>query len=143
MYGQRAYLYDREMELQIQLGSKPFPEYPMKSFAEQFSQLRKCLGIASSPVHSFHMRPLSYRTRNFIVGMDMERVLQAGYTGHKSGGFARRESQTLQQRGIVHGRHEPGQHLHHLALGPDNPDIGGGCCGSRLRRNFKDLHEYI
>ena len=43
--------------------------------------MRKCLGIASSPVHSFHMRPLNYRTENFIVGMDMEQVLQAGYTG--------------------------------------------------------------
>ena len=53
----------------------------MKPIAEQFSQLRKCLGVASSPMHSFHMRPLNYPTKNFIVGMDMERVLQAGYTG--------------------------------------------------------------
>ena len=27
------------------------------------------------------MRPDDYRTKNFIVGLDMERVLQAGYTG--------------------------------------------------------------
>ena len=26
------------------------------------------------------MRPLNYRTKNFILGMDVERVLQAGYT---------------------------------------------------------------
>ena len=80
MYG-GVYDYGKEVELQIQIGSKLFPEYPMKSIAEQFSQLRKCLGIASSPVHSFHLDPAKYRTKNFIVGLDMERVLQAGYTG--------------------------------------------------------------
>ena len=79
MYGQDLYLHDRELELQVQIGSKLFPEYPMKSIAEAFSQLRKCLGIASSPIHSFHMRPDDYRTKNFIVGLDRERVLQAGY----------------------------------------------------------------
>ena len=40
MYVQNAgatdYIYDREMELQIQIGSKLFPEYPVKSIAEQF-----------------------------------------------------------------------------------------------------------
>jgi len=43
-------LYDfaREMEWQIQIGSNMFPEYPCRSQAQSFYELRKALGIASS-----------------------------------------------------------------------------------------------
>ena len=36
-------LYDprKELEYQVQIGSKQFPEYPIKSIAETFCQLRK------------------------------------------------------------------------------------------------------
>ena len=34
-----------EIEVQVSIGSKQFPEYPLKSCAESFYQLRKTLGI--------------------------------------------------------------------------------------------------
>ena len=36
---------DKEMEFQIQIGSKMYPEYPIRSVQEAFPQLVKCLGI--------------------------------------------------------------------------------------------------
>ena len=47
------YNSDGEFETQLQLGSKLYPEYPIRSHAEAFYQLRKALGIQSSKVHSF------------------------------------------------------------------------------------------
>ena len=57
-----AQVYDPalEVECQIQMGSKLYPEYPMRSVSECFYQLRKTLGIHTS---SFH------------------KVLSAGFTG--------------------------------------------------------------
>jgi len=76
-------LYDptKEMEFQIQIGSKLFPEYPMRSVAECFYQLRKTLGIHTSSFHNIDIRENEYRNRKFIVGIDTEKVLAAGFTG--------------------------------------------------------------
>ena len=45
MSGQQSqtevYNHDLELEHQIQIGSKQFPEYPIRSAAEAFTQLRK------------------------------------------------------------------------------------------------------
>jgi len=78
-----AQIYDvtKEMEFQIQIGSKLFPEYPMRSLAECFYQLRKTLGIHTSSFHNIDIRPYEYYTRKFIVGVDTEKVLAAGFTG--------------------------------------------------------------
>ena len=40
-------LYDprKELEYQVQIGSKQFPEYPIKSIADTFCQLRKRWGF--------------------------------------------------------------------------------------------------
>ena len=69
------------MELQIQVGSKLFPEYPVRTVKESFYQLRKCLGIHSSTWHSVNIREENYRMCQFIFGMDTEKMLAAGFTG--------------------------------------------------------------
>ena len=76
-------VYDatREMEFQKQIGSKLFPEYPIRSTAECFYQLRKTLGVHPSSFHNIDIRPYEYYNRKFIVGIDTERVLAAGFTG--------------------------------------------------------------
>ena len=76
-------LYDptKEMEFQIQIGSKLFPEYPMRSVAGCFDQLRKTLGIHTSRFHNIDITENEYRNRKFIVGIDTEKVLAAGFTG--------------------------------------------------------------
>ena len=76
-------LYDKgyELEYQIQVGSKLFPEYPVRSLSEAYAQLKKCLGILGSNFHSVSVTPLQYRTDHFIIGVDTEKALQAGFTG--------------------------------------------------------------
>ena len=52
----------------------------MKSIAETFTQLRKSVGVASSPIHSFHF-DAENRSVNFIAAIDFEKALQVSYTG--------------------------------------------------------------
>ena len=46
-----------EIQYQIQIGSKLFPEYPVQSVSEAFAQLKKCLGILISNFHSVSISP--------------------------------------------------------------------------------------
>ena len=70
-----------EFEAQLQLGSKLYPEYPIRSHAEAFYQLRKTLGVQSSSLHNFDIDSHEYRTSKFIWATDMEKVLEASWTG--------------------------------------------------------------
>ena len=70
-----------EMELQIQVGSKLMPEYPVKTTREAFTQLRKCLGIHNSTWHSIDITEQQYRSFRFIFGIDCEKMLSSGFTG--------------------------------------------------------------
>ena len=83
-YGAGSQLqYDEngEFECSLQLGAKRYPEYGIRSHAEAYYQLRKTLGLQSSKVHSFDIDFAAYRTWKFIVGIDMEKVLEAPFTG--------------------------------------------------------------
>jgi hypothetical protein len=75
------YTPENELELQIQVGSKLFPEYPCKTVKEAFYQLRKCLGIHNSTWHSIDISDSDYRSNRFIFGIDCEKMLAAGFTG--------------------------------------------------------------
>jgi len=81
MAWETQYNPDNEVELQIQIGSKLFPEYPIKSNSESFHQLKKCLGIQGSQWHAINISSDQYLRERFVVGIDAEKVLQAGYTG--------------------------------------------------------------
>ena len=70
-----------EFEAQLQLGSKLYPEYPIRSHAEAFYQLRKTMGVQSSSLHSFDVNSHEFRTCKFIWGTDMGKILEAGFTG--------------------------------------------------------------
>ena len=70
-----------EFETQIQIGSKKYPETEMRSHAEAYYQLKKCLGIQSSSVHSFDISASEYRNSKFIMGYDLEKQLGSGFTG--------------------------------------------------------------
>ena len=81
MSSQQRYNASKEFEVQLQIGGKKFPEYPLRSQAETYSSLRKCMGIQSSTFHSIDINPFDYRTHKFIVGIDTEKVLQASFSG--------------------------------------------------------------
>ena len=70
-----------EFEFQMQIGSKKFPETEIRSHTEAYYQLKKCLGIQSSPVHSFDISAIEYRHSKFIIGIDTEKNLGSGFTG--------------------------------------------------------------
>ena len=70
-----------EFEFQLQIGSKLFPEYPVRSHNEAYYQLKKTLGVQSSAVHNFDLKPVEYRDNKLIIGTDCEKVLDAGFTG--------------------------------------------------------------
>ena len=75
---------DNEIEFSIILGSKQYPEQPIRSHAEGFYQLRKAMGIQSSALHSFDISGQEYRRRSFVLGIDTETILHAALTGHNT-----------------------------------------------------------
>ena len=70
-----------DVEFQMQIGSKLFPEYSIRSLGEAFYQLRKCIGLQSASWNSLSIQPAEYRSYKYILGIDTEKVLQAGFTG--------------------------------------------------------------
>jgi hypothetical protein len=65
----------------VQIGSKIFPEYPVRSHSEAFYQLTKCLGVQASDIHNLDIDQLQYHKHKFIMGIDLEKVLEARGTG--------------------------------------------------------------
>ena len=76
-----AYNSAGEFEFQLQVGSKLFCEYPIRSHSEAFYQLKKCLGVQASTLHNFDIDSHEYRNYKMIIGIDTELVLSAGFTG--------------------------------------------------------------
>jgi hypothetical protein len=70
-----------EFEFQLQIGSKLFPEYPVRSHNEAYYQLKKSLGVQASALHNFDISALEFRDNHFILATDTEKVLDAGFTG--------------------------------------------------------------
>jgi hypothetical protein len=70
--------------LQLVVGSKLFPEYPMKSHAECYYSLRKALGVQANNLHNVDITGLEYRNNKFIVGFDTEKLLGLSFTGYNT-----------------------------------------------------------
>ena len=79
----KGFVYDHnyELEYQLQIGSKLFPEYPMRNLQECFYQLRKCMGTETSNFHSLDITPFDYRNHKHIVAFDTEKMLGSAFTG--------------------------------------------------------------
>ena len=76
-----SYDPDFEMEWQVQIGSRLYPEYSVRSNSESYFQFFQCLGILSSSFHSIDINGPDYHQLKFIIGLDLEKVLGAGFTG--------------------------------------------------------------
>ena len=70
-----------ELQTQIQVGSKLFPEYPLQSTSEAYAQLKKSVGILGSNFHSMSITPTQYRNEHFIIGCDTEKGIGSSWTG--------------------------------------------------------------
>jgi len=76
-----SYSKAHELEFQVQIGARIFPEYPIRSLSESYTQLKKAVGILGSNFHSLSITPTQYRNQHFIVGIDTEKTLGASWTG--------------------------------------------------------------
>ena len=72
------YDFKKELEYQVQIGSKQIPEYGCRSISQSHSELKKALGILGSPWHSISPSYQQYWKSHFIIGIDCEKVLQVG-----------------------------------------------------------------
>ena len=71
------YSKNGEFEFQVSVGSKNMPDYPIRSHAEAFSQLRKCMRA-----ESFDITPNEFRRRKFVLGLDFEKAgAGVGFSG--------------------------------------------------------------
>ena len=80
----RSYLThngEKFTHFQLQIGSKLFPEYPIKTHAEAFYSLRKAVWIQANNLHSIDIDGNEYRNNKFIVGIDTEKLLGLSFTG--------------------------------------------------------------
>ena len=70
---------DRELEWQIQIGGVTYPQTPVNSIAETFSQLRKTVAhYGKKPVS---LTPTEYQSSKFVISYDFEMLSEVGYTG--------------------------------------------------------------
>ena len=61
-----VYTLDGEFEYHMQIGSKLYPEYPIRSHVEALYQLCKTLGHQSSTVHNFAITSGEYKSTKFV-----------------------------------------------------------------------------
>ena len=81
MAGSSTYNSGKELEIQVQSGSKLMPLYPMRSLSETYANLRKCMGIHHSNFHSIDIDMSEYRKHEFIAAIDCETILGAAFSG--------------------------------------------------------------
>jgi hypothetical protein len=76
--------HDRQYEVYLQIGSKKWPEQPMKSASECFYNLRKSIGLHGNAFQAVDINSREYIQNKFIIGLDLEKSLQADFTGYNS-----------------------------------------------------------
>ena len=72
---------NKDLEFQIQLGSKLYPEYPCNSITQCFYHLRKALNLPMFHQHSMNINFKQYRDRQFVFAFSFEKVPDSSYTG--------------------------------------------------------------
>ena len=77
-----SFQWQTEVEAQLQIGSKLFPEMPMRSSAESYYQLRKALGShRPSSTYAVNIASREYRTTKYVLAFDCEKQTNVGFTG--------------------------------------------------------------
>ena len=77
-----AFDKDEEVQIQLLIGNKTFPVFPIRSAAEAYTHLKKALGVHGSSFHSLSIDTIQkYCYDHFIVAFDTEKVLGASFSG--------------------------------------------------------------
>ena len=61
-----------EFEFDFTVGSRFYPEYPIRLRAEAYYQLKKTVGVQSSSVHNFDITRPAYRNSKMSLGIDTD-----------------------------------------------------------------------
>ena len=72
---------EKEMEAQLQVGSKLYPTYPIRNCQEAFYSLRKCMGIEASNFHSLDITAREFRRNKYVLAFDTEKMLGSAFSG--------------------------------------------------------------
>ena len=72
---------DLDLEFQLQLGSKLYPEHPCRSLTQAFYYLRKALNLPLFHQHHLSIEYSAYRVDKFIFAMNFEKVPDSSYSG--------------------------------------------------------------
>ena len=72
---------DLDLEFQLQLGSKLFPEYPWKSITQAFYYLPQALNLPLFHQHHLSIEFDQYECNKFIFAINMERVPDSSHSG--------------------------------------------------------------
>ena len=75
------YNQEGEFEAQVAIGSKLFPEYPIRGHREAYYQLQKTLGMRANAMHSFDISGAEYHETKMVVAIDCDRIIEAAFTG--------------------------------------------------------------
>ena len=75
-----AFKSDLEVEVAVQIGSKTFPIYPIRSLSECFSHLHKTMGLHFGS-GAMNLTRYGYRTSKFIIAIDLEKMTGVGFSG--------------------------------------------------------------
>jgi hypothetical protein len=80
--GLYRFLHKTEVELQLQVGAKLFPEIPIRSSQESYYHLRKSLGSHQpGSAYAFNIADREYRSFKFINAFDCEKQTNVGFSG--------------------------------------------------------------
>ena len=70
------------------IGSKRYPEFPVKGITGHFWKLTQALGIAKSIAHSVNTDVDSYAADSFVLGIDFEKCPMVASSGVNTQGGA-------------------------------------------------------
>jgi hypothetical protein len=70
-----------ELEWHISVGSLTFPVFPCSSTAQSLYRLKQALGITNSSFHAMNLTYAKYVNNTFILGLDLEKICEVGFTG--------------------------------------------------------------
>ena len=82
------------LEVQVQIGSKKFPEYPVNSLSEFYYRLRLALGAHFGDA-AISVTPHEFRSRKFMVAFDMEKAATGPGGGVSFTGISTRGGELL------------------------------------------------
>jgi hypothetical protein len=82
------------LEVQMQLGAKKYPEYPMSSLAEFYYRLRLAVGAHFGDV-PINVLPHEFRSAKFMVAVDLEKAASGPAGGVSFSGISSRGGELL------------------------------------------------